>query len=83
MRTFASTIPLSILKKDDLKSNHKIVYGCVYSFKPEPCYMKTADFVKETGISKLTILKAIAELKKRNLVKESKYGGLEAIELED
>ena len=76
-------IPISVLRQKGISSTDKIVYGIIYSFKPELCYMRTSDFMQKMDCSRLTVLSAIRRLKDKNLVRKSTYGGLEALELKD
>lgn len=76
-------IPSKILKLKDISNTDKIIYGRIYCFNPKPCYMRTSDFIQELGFTRITILKSLRNLKSKNLVKESTYGGLEAIVLND
>lgn len=67
-------IPVSIIRNKDLSPIDKLVYGRIYSFMPDTCFMRTADFAKELNLARATVVSSIKYLSCLMLIKETEYG---------
>lgn len=74
-------IPLEILKLKDLTASAKLIYGRIYAFNPESCYMEINDFMEELNLTRGTVTMALDKLKEMKLVQDTSYKGLKAITL--
>lgn len=72
-------MPTNILKLKDLSSNSKLVYARIKAFQPDICRMIVADFMKELGLSRVSINNALNELFTKEYIKEMPYHGLKII----
>jgi Mn-dependent DtxR family transcriptional regulator len=79
----SACIPSEILRLKDLNPTDKLVFGRIYSFNPESCYMELNDFAEELSITKATAVKAIKRLKEMKLVQDTSYKGLKAYNIID